>query len=134
MTPDRAMELAEKILRTITECHGRSMGDKMVEIIAAILRPELEAKPPLLCVHKDGHTHEVIAEVCAELPQPVAADDESRCAVCAWPLEDPAMNGCHRGDCSMRPRPKTLYAPDRAKREHDALMAPAPPTPAPPEA
>jgi len=44
-------------------------------------------------------------------------DIENRCAVCGWPLKERADDGCVRGNCSMRPRPERLYAPERAKRE-----------------
>jgi hypothetical protein len=57
-------------------------------------------------------------------------DDVGRCAVCGWQLAAPAEArlveaalGCVRGDCSMRPRPATLYAPERAAVELDALIA-----------
>ncbi len=33
-------------------------------------------------------------------------DDVERCPVCNWPLDDDPA-GCRRGDCSMRPMPKT---------------------------
>jgi len=45
------------------------------------------------------------------------ADIESRCAVCGWPLKERAEDGCVRGNCSYRPRPERLYAPERAARE-----------------
>jgi hypothetical protein len=44
-------------------------------------------------------------------------DDESRCAVCGWPLRDTIDEGCVRANCSQRPRPDRLYAPERAERE-----------------
>jgi hypothetical protein len=62
-----------------------------------------------------------IYEVPAEQPQL----DDSRCAVCAWPLEDSASKGCTRGNCSQRPRPENLYDPERAKREFHELVKPA---------
>lgn len=50
------------------------------------------------------------------------ADIESRCAVCAWPLDDEG-HGCKRGNCSQRPPPERLYAPERAKKEqHDLAL------------
>ena len=49
------------------------------------------------------------------------ADDESRCAVCGWALVTDATFGCVRGNCSMRPRPARLYAPERVERE--AILA-----------
>lgn len=49
------------------------------------------------------------------------ADIDSRCAVCGWPLAESVEEGCVRGNCSMRPRPGWLYAPERAKREADDL-------------
>lgn len=45
------------------------------------------------------------------------ADIASRCAVCGWPLAEKPESGCVRGNCSHRPRPEHLYAPDRAERE-----------------
>lgn len=50
-------------------------------------------------------------------------DDESRCAVCAWPLKASIADGCTRGNCSQRPRAERLYAPARAEREFAALCA-----------
>jgi hypothetical protein len=50
------------------------------------------------------------------LPQE-AQDDESRCAVCGWPLAATAPDGCVRGNCSMRPLPSRWYATERARRE-----------------
>lgn len=49
------------------------------------------------------------------------ADIDSRCAVCGWTLAPSIDKGCVRGNCSYRPRPKQLYAPERAAREsaHD---------------
>lgn len=47
----------------------------------------------------------------------MVADIDSRCAVCGWPLAESADKGCTRGNCSMRPRPEKLYAPERAARE-----------------
>jgi hypothetical protein len=48
---------------------------------------------------------------------PMTTDDDSRCAVCGWPLVMSLEDGCIRGNCSMRPRPERLYAPERAKKE-----------------
>jgi hypothetical protein len=48
-------------------------------------------------------------------------DDESRCAVCGWTMEH--FPGCVPGSCSLRPRPATLYAPERAAREADEVKA-----------
>lgn len=45
-------------------------------------------------------------------------DDESRCAVCGWPLTADEAEGCVRGSCSMRPVPSSNYAPERANREY----------------
>ena len=47
-----------------------------------------------------------------------AVDDETRCAVCGWPVVDQTMRGCVRGNCSMRPFPQWFYAPERAAREY----------------
>jgi hypothetical protein len=49
------------------------------------------------------------------------ADIASRCAVCGWPLAERAADGCVRGNCSYRPRPEKLYAPERADREEREL-------------
>jgi hypothetical protein len=48
--------------------------------------------------------------------------DPDRCAVCGWPLAETANDGCVRGNCSMRPRPKMLYDTERAVRETSELM------------
>jgi len=48
---------------------------------------------------------------------PVPQLDPHRCAVCGWGLVEKGGQGCWRGNCSMRPRPKRLYDPDRAKAE-----------------
>lgn len=45
------------------------------------------------------------------------ADIASRCAVCGWTLADSIDKGCIRGNCSLRPRPEKLYAPERAAKE-----------------
>jgi hypothetical protein len=84
----------------------------------------------------------VLARLLDGLPS-TAKDDESRCAVCGWPLARDRIagvdvpssathhgspkfgtrvpptpaDGCIRGNCSMRPRPDRLYAPERAARE-----------------
>lgn len=50
-------------------------------------------------------------------------DDESRCAVCQWPIAESVKDGCIRGSCSQRPRPERLYAPARAAAELAALVA-----------
>lgn len=47
----------------------------------------------------------------------IYADIESRCAVCGWSLAGDISQSCTRGNCSMRPRPEKLYAPERAERE-----------------
>lgn len=57
------------------------------------------------------------------------ADIDSRCAVCGWTMPDP-VNGtagfpCRPGNCSMRPRPEKLYAPERAAREAEDIGGPA---------
>lgn len=44
--------------------------------------------------------------------------DDSRCAVCAWPLAESAEKGCTRGNCSMRPLPDNIYDAERANREY----------------
>ena len=53
------------------------------------------------------------------------ADIDSRCAVCGWQMADPIKGTagfmCRPGDCSLRPPPEKLYAPERAKREAEEL-------------
>ena len=41
------------------------------------------------------------------------ADDESRCAVCGWPLKADIDEGCVREVCSAGDPPKRKYAPQR---------------------
>lgn len=48
----------------------------------------------------------------SERQQP-RVDDESRCAVCGWPLAGSVNEGCVRGNCSQRPRPENLYEAGR---------------------
>lgn len=57
----------------------------------------------------------------ANIERALHVDDESRCAVCGWPLKERVEDGCTRGNCSHRPRPERLYAPERAAREWQAL-------------
>lgn len=45
--------------------------------------------------------------------QSTAADDESRCAVCGWPLKATIEDGCVREVCSAGDPPKRKYAPHR---------------------
>jgi hypothetical protein len=53
--------------------------------------------------------------------------DETRCAVCGWPLGDePAQ--CRRGDCSFRPRPERLFDAARAAAEARRSFAPSAPS------
>lgn len=40
--------------------------------------------------------------------------DNSRCAVCGWPLKETIDEGCVVGNCSMRPLPDIPYDRDRA--------------------
>ena len=51
-------------------------------------------------------------------------DDTSRCAVCGWSIYASRAEGCVRGDCSWRPLPKRLYAPDRAVSEYGLRFFP----------
>lgn len=52
-----------------------------------------------------------------------AADEEyerskdDRCAVCGWFMEKRKEDGCVRGNCCQRPRPKVLFDPGRAAAE-----------------
>lgn len=50
-------------------------------------------------------------------------DIESRCAVCGRTLAATVAEGCVRGNCSLRPRPANLYAPERAAREWEAATS-----------
>lgn len=66
-------------------------------------------------------------------PQPAQQTDVSRCAICAWPLmegEYDETSHCKRGDCSMRPFPKSFYDYSRACKEYrkqfDESYRPAP--------
>lgn len=34
------------------------------------------------------------------------SEADSRCEVCGWPLKERKEDGCVRGNCSMRPKPK----------------------------
>lgn len=49
-------------------------------------------------------------------------DIQNRCAVCGWPLADSVEKGCVRGNCSYRPRPERLYAPERAAKEAEEAI------------
>jgi hypothetical protein len=53
-------------------------------------------------------------------PQPPAPEPQ-RCAVCGCPLAESVNKGCVRGNCSMRPLPKTAYDPDRANAEYKSM-------------
>lgn len=55
-------------------------------------------------------------------PRAPQADDESRCAICGWPLKAMVSEGCVRGNCSMRPFPEYAYAPERAAREYGPFL------------
>src|SRR5438477_7402839 len=57
---------------------------------------------------------EVVVAARAAVPE----DDESRGAVCGWPLAASADQGCTRGNCSQRPLPDRFYAPARARLEY----------------
>jgi hypothetical protein len=53
------------------------------------------------------------------LPQaPDPLKDDSRCAICAWPLAESPEKGCVRGNCSQRPFPEVFYDLERANREY----------------
>jgi hypothetical protein len=67
----------------------------------------------------------------SQAPDPLK--DDSRCAVCAWPLAESAEKGCVRGNCSQRPLPFNVYDLERANREYIEKFGipfrlPAPPT------
>lgn len=84
---------------------------------------------------RDDDPHDIAADIRNDIrakyphPTPVtaAALDDSRCAICGWPLQAPPPNastwGCVRGDCSQRPMPERLYDPERAARENPLLSA-----------
>lgn len=68
--------------------------------------------------HKSGYG--ILSELAQEfldLTPCYVPDDSSRCAVCGWPLQESADEGCIRGNCSMRPRPGKLYNIVRAETE-----------------
>lgn len=69
----------------------------------------------------EDYVQERIATVQPAAPQ-TTIDDESRCAVCGWTLADSIEKGCVRGNCSMRPPPERLYAPERAEQEYGVHM------------
>ena len=50
--------------------------------------------------------------------------DMHRCAVCGWMLSENPQQGCTRGNCSLRPRPETLYDKDRANKENAKIELP----------
>ncbi len=60
--------------------------------------------------------------------------DETRCAVCGWPLSTTPDEGCTRGNCSMRPLPRRYADYERAKREYAPAVLPEPEPPSPLEA
>ncbi len=44
-------------------------------------------------------------------------DGVERCSICGWPLVEQGQPGCWSGNCSQRPRPKTIYDTYRARLE-----------------
>jgi hypothetical protein len=67
--------------------------------------------------HRDDEHGIVIDMHGIALAEAPFVDDLKRCAVCGWPLVKVGEPGCWPKNCSMRPRPVTLYSPERAKRE-----------------
>lgn len=55
--------------------------------------------------------------------------NDSRCAVCGWPLAKSIDEGCIVGNCSMRPMPKRYYDPERAAKEYHGQLPPNEPAP-----
>jgi hypothetical protein len=68
------------------------------------------------------HWH-ALAALCADARGTAwdALDDETRCAVCARPL-DQGREGCVRGDCSVRPLPSRFYALPRVCLEYQRIV------------
>lgn len=50
-------------------------------------------------------------------PAVVTVDDESRCAVCAWPLAESVKEGCVRGNCSARSGAYRFSGRGRSEKE-----------------
>lgn len=70
-----------------------------------------------LSVERAEEIAEQLTEAVERARAAAFVDDDSRCAVCAWPLQPFPQSGCTRGNCAQRPRPDRLYAPERAERE-----------------
>lgn len=74
-----------------------------------------------------GQAAERIGELRLPAMQIAHVDDLNRCAVCGWALDSSlpvgshTRSGCVRGNCSLRPRPAKLYAPERAEYEAASL-------------
>ncbi len=64
------------------------------------------------------------AALLATPQEPPALRDDSRCAICGWPLAETTKAGCVRGNCSMRPFPEYYYDPTRAQREYKSPLPP----------
>jgi hypothetical protein len=86
------------------------------------------------CCYIEGYHARDAAERNAE-KQTVAAPpsdrggtDDSRCAVCGWPLAAKVAEGCVRGNCSQRPLPRPFYDNTRAIREYNGLLTPSAPS------
>lgn len=103
---DRAREAA-KVLATRIDDLGAFVDDTDPRIMATA-GPLGEAERDLF---------EALGLDCDAEAARQRADIESRCAVCGWPLAERIEDGCTRGNCSYRPRPAVLYAPERAARE-----------------
>lgn len=78
------------------------------------------ADPAILACRELAALRALRPRIEALIPPPFV-DAESRCAVCAWPL-GPGRLQCFPGNCSMRPLPDRLYAPERAQREYGGRL------------
>ena len=69
------------------------------------------------------HWH-ALATICADArgTSSDAADDETRCAVCAGPLHERREHGCVRGGCSMQPLPSRFHALQRVCLEYQQVV------------
>lgn len=124
--PDAPLRAVRKLVDQLNEARARiaTMEPIVDSMRAAVTAPT--GREEAANIRKAGRlTRESLPAVIAATDEqpPPAVDDETRCAVCGWPLAERVDQGCVRGNCSHRPRPANLYAPERAKREADELHA-----------